>query len=83
MTVGRTLCATMALATALGMGLAGCSSKTVYRASRQLCVASGGTYSAEAKQCTFAAGATVTARKACQDLAGIYVEEWDRCEFNE
>ena len=63
--------------------LAACSSKPIYRNSSQLCVAQGGAYSSATQQCTFAAGTTVGAQKACQDLGGIYLQELQRCQFDD
>jgi len=65
------------------VGLAGCSSRPVYRAASQLCIAQGGTYSHATQQCTFTAGAVVPAQKACEDLGGIYTQDVQRCEFND
>jgi putative hemolysin len=77
------MCAAMVLAMAFGVALTGCSSKQIWRASRQMCVAHGGTYSPEARQCQFKAGTTVSAKQACEDQGGLYADEWQRCQFDE
>jgi N-methylhydantoinase B/oxoprolinase/acetone carboxylase alpha subunit len=74
----------MALAMPLVVALTGCAGKKVIvRASSQMCVAHGGRYSQETKQCTFAAATTVSGQKACQDLDGVYLPEQQWCQFDE
>jgi putative hemolysin len=81
MTDCGTVIRTAALIVALG--LAGCSAKTVYRDSSQMCVAHGGAYSSPTQQCTFTAGTVVSAQKACQDQGGTYLLELQRCQFDD
>ena len=72
----------MVLPLVLVVAHAACSSP-VYRASQQMCMAHGGTYSAETQNCSFAAATTVSAQQACQNQAGIYLAEAQRCEFSQ
>jgi hypothetical protein len=72
---------TMVLAIPLVVALTGCCSKIV-RASQQMCVAHGGQYSQETKQCMFAAATTVSGQKACEDLAGVYLPQVQGCHFD-
>lgn len=82
--LGNALLTTMVLAHALVLALTGCASKTVIvRTSNQMCLAHGGQYSHETKQCRFAAATTVSGQKACEDLAGVYMPEVQRCQFDE
>jgi len=74
---------TMVLAMPLVVALTGCASKKVVRSSSQMCVAHGGRYSQETKQCTFAAATTVSGQKACEDLAGVYMPQVQWCQFDE
>jgi hypothetical protein len=83
MTYGRTVFATTVLIVALGSGLAGCKAGPLWRASQQMCMAQGGTYSSATQKCTFAAGTEVSAQDACQNLAGVYFAENQRCRFDE
>lgn len=79
----RNMLAAMVLPLALVVAQAGCSSTKIYRASRQMCVAHGGTYSTETQKCSFAAATTVSAQAACQDQGGTYMEQVQRCEFED
>ena len=83
MRYGRTVFATTLLMVTLGSGLAGCKAGPLWRASRQMCLAQGGTYSEAAQKCTFAAGTEMSAQDACQNLAGVYFQEHQRCRFDE
>ena len=74
---------TVALAMPLVVALTGCASKAVARSSHQLCVAHGGQYNRETKQCTFAAATTVSGQKACENLAGVYQPQVQWCQFDE
>ena len=75
--------AAMVLIMALGFGLAGCTTKKVWRSVGQMCRAQGGTYNRETQQCHFTAATVVSGQQACQDLGGIYIAEQHRCEFDE
>ena len=66
---------TIALAVPLVVALTGCSSKAVWRSSNQMCLALGGQYSHDTRQCRFAAGTTVDGQKACEALAGVTPEQ--------
>jgi hypothetical protein len=83
MKIRRKVPATMLLIAALGSGLAGCTDKAVWRNSGQMCRAHGGSYSRETRQCTFATATTVSGKEACEDLAGIYMPDVQRCQFDE
>jgi len=74
---------TMVLAMPLVVALTGCTSAKVWRSSNQMCLAHGGQYSHETKQCTFAAATTVSGQKACEDLAGVYMPQVQRCQLDE
>jgi hypothetical protein len=82
MTGGGKVFAMMVLAMALGVGMTGCTT-SIWRDSSQMCVAHGGTYSAEGQKCSFATATTVSAQQACQDQAGVYFWDWQRCKFSE
>jgi hypothetical protein len=73
---------TMVLAMPLVVALTGCTSHTIVRSSQQLCVAHGGQYSQETKQCMFAAATTASGQKACEDLAGVYLPQVHGCQFD-
>ena len=79
----RSVLLTIVLAVPLVVALTGCASKTVWRTSNQMCLAHGGQYSHETKQCRFAAATTVSGQKACEDLAGVYLPQEQRCQFDE
>jgi hypothetical protein len=83
MTQRSNVLAAMVLPFALIVVQAGCSSTKIYRASRQMCVAHGGTYSTETQKCSFAAATTVSAQAACQDQGGTYLAQVQRCEFED
>jgi hypothetical protein len=72
---------TMVLAMPLVVALTGCGSKIV-RSSQQMCVAHGGQYSQETRQCMFASATTVSGQKACEDLAGLYLPQVHGCQLD-
>jgi hypothetical protein len=73
---------TMVLAMPLVVALTGCASVKIVRSSQQMCVAHGGQYSQETKQCMFAAATTVSGQKACEDLAGVYLPQVHACQLD-
>jgi hypothetical protein len=73
----------MVLAVPVVLALTGCSSNKFFRSSRQMCVAHGGQYSPETKECAFAAATKVSGQKACQDLGGVYMTQEQRYQFDD
>lgn len=73
---------TMALAMPLVVALTGCAGHRIVRSSQQMCMAHGGQYSQETRQCMFAAATTVSGQKACEDLAGLYLPQVQGCQLD-
>lgn len=82
MTIRGKVPATMLLIAAVGFGLAGCAEKKVWRTSGQMCMAHGGSYNSDTRQCTFTAS-SVSGQQACEAQGGIYMADLQRCEFDE
>lgn len=78
MHLGHTLRWTV-LALALTVPLAGCAGK-VRLSSQKMCEAHGGTYNAQAKQCTHSTQ-PVSAKQICERQGGYYDPDADYCEM--